>query len=121
MAEQMWGSVEVAEYLNLHRQTVTRLADKGELPGVKIGRKWRFRPEDIQAYLDNQIQGGVSVRIPTVTELIKMGPDAGKVLDAIQTDLETVAAVAVNEDGRKSARAALRRLEGQRQAWVELR
>jgi len=37
---------EVAEYLGLAKDTVYRKAKTGEIPGVRIGRSWRF-PQDV--------------------------------------------------------------------------
>lgn len=34
---------EVAEYLRLGEATVYRLVQEGEIPGVKVGRSWRFK------------------------------------------------------------------------------
>lgn len=50
--EPLMTTVEVAEYLGMHRQTVGRLAARGVLPGFKIGREWRFKRVDIEKYLD---------------------------------------------------------------------
>jgi excisionase family DNA binding protein len=47
---------EVAEYLRLNKQTVTRMASRGELPGLKIGRHWRFRKSDIDARFNEQVK-----------------------------------------------------------------
>ena len=33
------------------RSTVYRMAEDGRLPALKIGRQWRFRPEDIERLL----------------------------------------------------------------------
>ncbi len=33
---------EAAEFLGAHKETVRRLAVIGQIPGVKIGRSWRF-------------------------------------------------------------------------------
>jgi len=38
---------EVAEMFGLHVKTVQRLSAKGQLPGVKYGRSWRFRLSDV--------------------------------------------------------------------------
>lgn len=40
---EILGSDEVARRLGLHRRAVTRAAQRGELPGICIGRYWRFR------------------------------------------------------------------------------
>lgn len=41
---------EVAKQLNVSERTVRRLAEKGELPAVKIGCHWRIKPEDLEKY-----------------------------------------------------------------------
>lgn len=38
---------DVAEMLGVSRRTVTRMTAAGELPAVRIGSQWRFRPESI--------------------------------------------------------------------------
>jgi excisionase family DNA binding protein len=43
---------EAADYLRLNRQTIMRMAARGELPGVKIARRWRFKRTDIEAVLN---------------------------------------------------------------------
>ncbi len=45
---------EVAEYVGLTSFTVRRLAKKGALPAAKIGRAYRFKSEDLNAYLRDQ-------------------------------------------------------------------
>jgi excisionase family DNA binding protein len=42
---------EAADYLRLHERTVGRLLKQGRLPGVKVGRQWRLRRADLDAYL----------------------------------------------------------------------
>lgn len=43
---------EVAEYLRLNRFTVYRMAERGELPGAKIARRWRFSEVEIKRWLE---------------------------------------------------------------------
>ena len=38
---------QAAEYLQLDPETVRRAARRGELPGARIGRRWRFRKQDL--------------------------------------------------------------------------
>jgi excisionase family DNA binding protein len=42
----------VAERLNCSPRTVMRLADRGELSRVRIGKLVRFRPEQIEALIE---------------------------------------------------------------------
>jgi PTS system nitrogen regulatory IIA component len=47
---------QVASYLQINEATAYTWAQNGKLPGIKIGRIWRFRREDIEAWLDENMQ-----------------------------------------------------------------
>ena len=50
---------EVLEYLQVNLRTVYRLLKAGKIPAVRVGRQWRFRKRDIDAWLDSQrLRGG---------------------------------------------------------------
>src|ERR1700704_6153448 len=53
---------EVLEYLQVNLRTVYRLIKAGKIPAVRVGRQWRFRKRDIDAWLDSQRSRG-AVRI----------------------------------------------------------
>lgn len=48
---------EVLEYLQVNLRTVYRLIKAGKIPAVRVGRQWRFRKSDIDAWLDGQRPG----------------------------------------------------------------
>lgn len=72
---------ETAQYLSLHAMTVYQLAQQGKIPAIKIGRAWRFKLDDLEAWLRTQ-QPSKSKRILVVDD------DAGfrEVLAAVLTD-----------------------------------
>jgi excisionase family DNA binding protein len=43
---------EVLDYLQVNLRTVYRLIKAGKIPAVRVGRQWRFRKRDIDAWLD---------------------------------------------------------------------
>jgi PTS system nitrogen regulatory IIA component len=45
----------LAAYLHLTPQQVTRLADRGKLPGRKVSDRWRFARADIHHWLERRI------------------------------------------------------------------
>jgi excisionase family DNA binding protein len=49
---------EVLEYLQVNLRTVYRLIKAGKIPAVRVGRQWRFRKRDIDAWLDSQRSAG---------------------------------------------------------------
>ena len=42
-AEPLWTVMDVSRYLQLKPNTVRAMARREELPGLKIGRSWRFK------------------------------------------------------------------------------
>ena len=50
MAEIM-TTQEVAKYLKLHEITISNRAKEGKIPGVRIGRVWRFDKETIDKWI----------------------------------------------------------------------
>lgn len=42
---------ETAEYLRINIYTAYRMVERGELPGMKMGRLWRFTQEDIDKFM----------------------------------------------------------------------
>lgn len=49
---------EAGLLLRVYPEVVARMAREGVLPGVKVGQSWRFRRDDLVAYLD-KLFGGV--------------------------------------------------------------
>lgn len=45
---------EAAKFLGAHKETIRRMAVRGELPAVKIGRSWIFIEQDLVAYIQTK-------------------------------------------------------------------
>src|ERR1044071_3151173 len=52
--ESFLTTEEVLDYLQVNLRTVYRLIKAGKIPAVRVGRQWRFRKRDIDAWLDTQ-------------------------------------------------------------------
>jgi excisionase family DNA binding protein len=101
---------EVLEYLQVNLRTVYRLIKTKSIPAVRVGRQWRFKKQDIDAWLEGRKgsapQPGPSAR-PGRRRLLLVDDDEGtrillsKMLER-QYDVETAV------DGN-SALDALRR------------
>jgi excisionase family DNA binding protein len=48
---------QVAEYLQMNKMTVYKLAQKGTIPAFKVASEWRFKKELIEQWLMNQLKG----------------------------------------------------------------
>jgi len=49
---------EVAEFLRVSDRTVRRLLAANEIPAFKVGGTWRFRQEDLTAWIEERISKG---------------------------------------------------------------
>ena len=45
---------DLASHLGISRWTVYRLVRSGEIRAVKVGERIRFRPADVEAYLERE-------------------------------------------------------------------
>jgi excisionase family DNA binding protein len=56
---------EVLEYLQVNLRTVYRLIKAGKIPAVRVGRQWRFRKADIDAWLERERSHSPPVPTPS--------------------------------------------------------
>ncbi len=49
--ERLVDSREAAALLQIHPKTLQRLARKGEIRAMRIGKLWRFRASDLDAWV----------------------------------------------------------------------
>src|SRR6202043_3320379 len=110
---------EVLEYLQVNLRTVYRLIKAGKIPAVRVGRQWRFRKRDIDAWLDSQRPRGSSARVAGApAPAPRPGPSAarprGLVVDdeASIRDLlaKTLALAEYDVDVAPDGRSALERM-----------
>ena len=67
MDEGFLTTDEVLEYLQVNLRTVYRLIKAGKIPAVRVGRQWRFRKRDIDAWLESQRPRGARAATPTAS------------------------------------------------------
>src|SRR3954466_3678124 len=62
---------EVLEYLQVNLRTIYRLIKAGKIPAVRVGRQWRFRKRDIDAWLDSQRPRGERPAMPNAATPVR--------------------------------------------------
>ena len=50
--EPLLTDSQVSQLLGLHPKTVARMARRGELPAVRIGRYWRYRASALNEWIE---------------------------------------------------------------------
>jgi excisionase family DNA binding protein len=107
---------EVLEYLQVNLRTVYRLIKAGKIPAVRVGRQWRFRKRDIDAWLDSQRPRGGARLAPITAPRPGSGTSRPRVLvvddEASIRDLlsKTLALAEYDVDVAADGRSALERL-----------
>jgi excisionase family DNA binding protein len=106
---------EVLEYLQVNLRTVYRLIKAGKIPAVRVGRQWRFRKRDIDAWLDSQRPRGERAATATAERPVRVS-DRPRVLvvddEASIRELlsKTLALAEYEVDTAPDGRAAIERL-----------
>jgi len=54
MSDEILEAKEVETLFKVSIRSITRLAEKGELIGFKVGDLWRFQRSDVEAYIESQ-------------------------------------------------------------------
>lgn len=107
---------EVLEYLQVNLRTVYRLIKAGKIPAVRVGRQWRFRKRDIDAWLDSQRPRGERSTATAVADRPATREGRSRVLvvddeSSIRELLQkTLALAEYDVDTAPDGRAALERL-----------
>ncbi len=55
--EEIMTPSEVAALLKIHLKTVYKLAERGVIPGNRIGRSWRFSRNDVLELVSSKAMG----------------------------------------------------------------
>ena len=108
---------EVLEYLQVNLRTVYRLIKAGKIPAVRVGRQWRFRKRDLDAWLDSpRPRGGGARPSPATPARPATGATRPRVLvvddEASIRDLlsKTLALAEYDVDVAPDGRSALERM-----------
>ena len=56
--EPLLGSDEAAQLLKIHPKTLQRMARQRQIPGIQIGKLWRFRRSELNAWIETIIARG---------------------------------------------------------------
>jgi excisionase family DNA binding protein len=105
---------EVLEYLQVNLRTVYRLIKAGKIPAVRVGRQWRFRKRDIDAWLDSQRPradhlggGGPATPVRNARQRVLVVDDEASIRDLLS---KTLALAEYDVDTAPDGTAALDRM-----------
>lgn len=61
--EQVLTVKQVAEYFQVTEKTIYKLSQSGDLPGFKVGGSWRFKKDDIDKWIENNMNKELGVDV----------------------------------------------------------
>lgn len=53
--EPLLTSEEAAAILKIHPKVLERMAQRGEVPGFKLGKFWRYRASDLESWIESKV------------------------------------------------------------------
>ena len=109
---------EVAEYLRVSERTVYDWAQKGEIPGGKLGTAWRFKREDMERWVNSRLSegggrrasGGASIARLLTPERVLLLEAAGKA-EVLNRLVDLLATTPLVKDREKLLKGILDREE----------
>ena len=54
--ERLLTTKEVSEILKVHPKVLERMAKRGEVPALKVGKFWRYRATTLDAWINSRLQ-----------------------------------------------------------------
>ena len=56
--EALLTSKEASQVLKIHPKVLERMAKRGEVPALKVGKFWRYRATTLDAWINSRLQSG---------------------------------------------------------------
>lgn len=90
MSSQDFDENELAAYLHVTPAQVRRLADRGQLPGRKIGGQWRFAEAEVHGWLEQRIGASSGEELDRVQQVVdrwsERTSDAGELTQLLRPE-----------------------------------
>ena len=56
--ETLLTTKEASQVLKIHPKVLERMAKRGEVPALKVGKFWRYRATTLDAWINSRLQSG---------------------------------------------------------------
>ena len=58
--EALLTSKEASQVLKIHPKVLERMAKRGEVPALKVGKFWRYRATTLDAWIDSRLKSSAN-------------------------------------------------------------
>jgi excisionase family DNA binding protein len=91
ITKEVLTAEDLARYLGFNRNWIYRQAEAGEIPGVKLGKSWRFKKSVIDRWLEERIlskpkaegEARIEARVKAKAEEGELPPEAALLLERV--------------------------------------
>ncbi len=73
MEEKLMDIAQVAEYLQMNKMTIYKLARQGKIPAFKVASEWRFRKDLLDNWLMSQIKNRSGAEDLDISSTVEQG------------------------------------------------
>jgi excisionase family DNA binding protein len=56
LLEPLLNSRQVGEILGMHPKVIERMAKRGDVPALKVGKFWRYRASALDGWINSRLQ-----------------------------------------------------------------
>ncbi|MBN1854963.1 MAG: PTS sugar transporter subunit IIA [Pirellulales bacterium] len=95
MADQFFDVDGLAAYLHMMPAKIAKLADRGNLPGRRVGGQWRFARADIHHWLEERMGISSDGELAEMEDMLEQSEEATTATSIRMVDLLPLEAIAV--------------------------
>jgi PTS system nitrogen regulatory IIA component len=89
MGNETMDLEQVAEYLQRDIREVTKLADRGRLPGRKVAGEWRFALAEINHWIETQIPGYSEEQLSAIERHVSRAEEESPLISVMLSEATT--------------------------------
>lgn len=103
MADEDFDVDSLAAYMHMTPQQISRLADRGKLPGRKVGGRWRFARAEVHHWLEDRIGLSGEEELIKMESLLQRDAPADQQAQVVLSELLRVESIAAPLEARTRA------------------
>jgi PTS system nitrogen regulatory IIA component len=96
MGNDMMDLEQLASYLQRDLREVSKLANRGHLPGHKVGGQWRFARAEINHWIETQLPGLTEQQLTALETIDGPGPDQEPLVSSLLSEASVAVPLAAS-------------------------
>jgi len=111
MAEEDFDLQSLADYLHIEQNKINRLADRGQIPGRRVGGDWKFSRAEIHHWLEDRMGVSDDAELAEMESVLQRSATPGEEAAISIAEMLPVEAIAVPLEARTRTKVITRMTE----------